>query len=456
MPILSHKPNPKPVEKPVRKETIPVINDPPYRGNTVDTRFLNNNQLLSHVEGSSWIVNYFSQVLGKDSEPSFLQIGKDAVYQQYVQIRNLELKVSSPLSHNQDQETNESEVTGTAIIYPPLIPNKGDVFLADVGDGNEGIFSIISSQRLSVLTQSCYQIDYVLISYSIEPYLNDLGKKTVKHVNYVRDLLKFNRDPLLVDKEYNDYLSIDEHYTHLLNGYLTTFFNKTIGSLAVPNQVDLTYDPFVVNALKMFTDHKDHKILRVMKVYSIQLPNSHPPTTLWDALLQLSMETLPLCNERLALIDSYCFGTVPHYQNVYFSNICRVVYPVDKDNRNVLRMAFKEGEFGASHIRHHFPKHYTDDLLELNRPKGKGIEALVPIYSINKDEYYILSKNFYEGVQKEQSQLERLVSHALERKPLPMETVLKLIKSSDRWPKLERFYYIPILLIFLKILRHGY
>ena len=153
---------------------------PESKGVVVDTRYESKANLLTHVEGSSWNVNYYSQVLNADNAPIGQQVDRNAIYQQYTFIEMFELKVTQPLTSSQDSTTKEMTLIGTANVYPHVIPNRGDMFIADVGDGRTAIFKVTSCERKSIFKDTCYSIDYILTNYTTKELRADLDNKVIK------------------------------------------------------------------------------------------------------------------------------------------------------------------------------------------------------------------------------------------------------------------------------------
>lgn len=455
MAILNRNSNPTPPKTPVKKTDTPVVSEPTYRGSTVDTRYEDRRSLITHIEGSSWNVNYFAQVVGVDEELSPLQLDKDPVYQQYTQIQHLELKVTSTLSADQNQEGKSFNVTGSAYVYPPVIPNTGDTFLADIGDGKEGVFSVTLSRKMTYMRESVFEIEYTLISYSTEKYRNDLAKKTIKQVRFLKELLEHGEDPLVVEEDYYQMLNAGSMQQRLLGQYFASFYQKDIGSLAVPDQPCVTHDPFLTKAFSIFMDTDEHPLIRSLKQYSVALPGREPPRTFWDALINLSLNDLPLCHEKLALVDSRCFGTIPQYEGIAFSKVEDVVYPVDRDKADLAKKEFNPGNVDARDIRHQFSTTLLGSLAQLGKPKGEGLDALYPIHPVTRDEYYVFSEAFYFHDYENQSQLETITRHAMEGKSIDRVRLQKLCDAAHRWGRLERFYYTPVLLVLLKLVRQG-
>lgn len=457
MAILNSRPQQAPAKTPIKKTDTAQITEPVYVGATVDTRYQDRRSLITHVGGSSWEVRYFQQVLGGNNELTPQQLSKDAVYQQYIQVDELELKVTSALTPSQDEETKSFEVTGVALVYPSLIPNKGDMFLADIGDGREGLFTVTNSTRMSILNETCYEIEYILVSEATEERRSDLAKKVIKKTHFVKELLDHGQKPVIVDEDYADYLSLGQWQERLLGSYLASFVNKRIGTLAVPGQEFITYDPFLVKALKSITDTDDHALARSLKSYSTQLPDREVPQTFWDAFLKLSMDMLPLCHEKLALVDACYFGRLAQFESVFFSNVQDVVYPIDRHNSDICSSQLQAARHDPRDIRHQFVTTRLGGLMQLMKPQGTtGFEALYPVHPVTKDDYYVFTEAFYFHQYEQQSQLETLVRYAMTGKPIDRRVLVNLCELSTRWAQLERFYYTPILLILLKLTRLGH
>jgi len=130
------------------------IYDEGYKGVTVDSSVTPLENIIQYVEGSVWEVEYYSQVLDSDSEPQPAQPGMAPAYQQYTQVKGLELKVTSPLAISHDSESGSNIAEGTAYIPMAIIPNKGDHFFADIGQGREAMLTVTSVERKTHYKQS--------------------------------------------------------------------------------------------------------------------------------------------------------------------------------------------------------------------------------------------------------------------------------------------------------------
>ena len=429
----------------------PAVDDS-YKGIVVDSRDTSVSSLLVFVEGGSWIVDYYQQVLDADSEPKPQQLDSPAPYQQYRRISGLELKVTSALTTSQDPETLSMTVTGASTLYPGVIPNKGDMFLADIGDGRVGIFTITTLEKKSILKDACYTIEYVVVAYDEEERIRDLQTKVIQELFFERDFLMHGQNPIVSEKEHVQARSLAEQATRLFTMYLNEFYNHEYRTLLIPSQLRSSYDPYVVRTILQMYNSSDHPLLRHLVEYNVTGDDAFKAPTIWDALLNVDNAILPLIISKTGLIATKEIDNTPRYRGIYFSGIERCVYPKGENNLNSTR-----------DIRN--PALLAFDPLVVGKMRGGALagnlqEQELPglnpdpnyVYTIHdvslKDEY-VFSKAFYEqSVGK--SKLEVMMMTYLEGKAVDLDMLDKLCEQAVYWTDLQRFYYVPVLLMILR------
>lgn len=446
MPIVSSPSDGTPPEQP----NPPHIAAPQYRGVTVDTRYIPNTALMTHVEGSSWTVNYYSQVLDTDSALAGQNVARNAIYQQYKLIKGFELKVTGPLTTSQDPASKSMSVTGSANVYPFVIPNEGDMFLADIGDGREGIFRVTSSERRAIYKETAHFIEYQLIDYSTDVRRGDLNSKVIQTLQFVRDFLQYGQNPLLEEEDYANIRKLRGHYEDMAHRYFKSFLSNEYKTLLLPGQADTIYDHFLTTAvLAFFTSYDDPAIRQVRKL-NVDGDDVMKCTTLWDALRSQDIKLLKHCNRQAGLVSARTFERNPLMEGIYHSGIRYVVYPRDPelsvDYTITPRVKLLEDQKltdSPSQVRR------LADLLSDRRFNGLTRPDAPPIHRVAEDDYYVLSKAFYDD-EPTQSLLEITVRQFLERKALDNKALLTLCEAYHSWGGLERFYYVPIILILIK------
>lgn len=465
--------NPAPVQPPKqpvnphdRNSQAPVtVMDPPHHSAVVDTRWEPIGSLMQYVEGKAWNVDYFQQVLGRDDELSPQQTNVGAPFQQYARIRNMELKVTQALSPTQDERSKEMEVQGEATTYPLFIPNAGDMFLADIGDGRQGVFAVINSTKRTHLKESYYQIRYELKGYSdtLGSTMQDLEYKTIQEFHFVKDYLHFGQNPKLLTKDYNFHVDGLKIRDELIDYYMHEMFSNDHHTLLVPNQEYTTYDPFVSRFMSRILTARDHRNIGELRQPSVdgQLVMRHP--TVWDAMLEMNVRLLRNLTHRVRLIETDVFKSQPLYSGIFYTGIFRIVFPfhtrtdVDADYDRLPPLLasalLRAGKRRFSELDRmlgiwELQGLSLDQLRTQVETQELGVDALPDCVPVTVDDYYVFSGPFYRQ-QKPMSKLEYLVLQFLREQDLDKPVLLELAKASVEWGNLERYYYTPCILALL-------
>lgn len=433
--------------------------EPSYRGVTVDSEYTPVSNLLQHVEGASWSCNYYAQVLNADNELTPQALDRAAPYQQYWLIEQMELKVTGALVVEQDPEGKSMKATGEATIYPGtgLIPNKYDMFLADIGDGREGLFVVMDSTKKNYLNQSCYVIQYELKGYSEDSSLADLDRKTVKTTRFVKEFLTYGQNPQVLSEDYVQLLDFNKRYRELVSLYLRDFFSIEEQTLLVPGQSLPTYDPFITKAFLSWVSTSDHPYVMKIRLPNVDGDKVMALPTLWDCLNEMNHDLLPTAMQSVSLVDSGHWSGSGFLGGVYFSGILRVVYPsdprtdvdeaYDQQCTASLGQVMRTGGNRYSDLVRLTPSPYLNGLT-YQHDQLPSIPDIVPV---TYDTYYVFSQAFYQNTAPLKSNLERLVLAALKGEAMDKTILSRLSQSAMTWENLERFYYIPVLLALLKV-----
>jgi hypothetical protein len=83
------------------------------------------------------------------------------------------------MSSNFDSQTNQLTFSGQGWMLPGIIPNAGDCFIGDIGDGRAGLFSIESLTPLTYRDGSVYEINFKMIDFMNPVIEENLDLKTV-------------------------------------------------------------------------------------------------------------------------------------------------------------------------------------------------------------------------------------------------------------------------------------
>lgn len=429
---------------------------PDYRGSIVDTDVTPHSEIMAYVEGSPWNTVYYSQLVGRDDELGGQQVNQPAVYQQYTMIIDMELKVTSPLTQSQDTETNEMTVVGTANIYGGVIPNVGDMFLADIGDGREGVLTVTRSEKKSILKGAGYTIDYELTDYNTEERRKDLAKKVVRTVYFRKDYILYGRSPVITAEDLNLRKQAMHQLFDLRNTYFPEFFSHEYMTLIVPNQQFSSYDPFLTKLLMKIFDSTEHPLLNKTRLLNIDGDPAMNCFTVWDALLSVDDALLSVAAKEVYLVSTNYFSLRPYHNSIAHSGINRVVYPVGiapAVDANYVARCSKVGTDVLGGQTDPINDYQVITVVE-GQPlppdwePGPGIPLIKPVAI---DDHYVFSQDFYNKAEEGQSMLEIITNVYLSGGVPDHKVLMALCEDVRNWGALERYYYVPVLMILLLV-----
>lgn len=452
---------------PTPVETIHVRIEPKvFRGVTIDTAYVPSSALLTWVEGSNWTVNYYQQILGADSEPMPQNLARQPIYQQYRLLNKVSLKVTSALQFGQDPQTRTMTASGSGISYPFMVPTEGDMFVADIGDGRAGVFTITQATRATILRDSVYNIDFTMVSELTEEREADFVAKTIETYYYSQASLIKGCGPFVTSQEVQRVVDYAKFYNELIKRYLTDFFSQEHSTLLVPDQLVKTYDHFVTKAVHQLFELKDDVRVRKVKELNCQGENVMAQPTVWDAVLRRDAARLYGSTQKANLVSTAYFRGRPTLQAMGYTGISRIVYPEDAptdvdsqyDRENVhlpVGIPYREGlprrplpgPFKTQAERAlpcfvRLPDDVSSDI-----PAWKIPEDIKPVAA---DGYYVFSEAFYTSEREAMSKLELLTTALILKEEPNFKQLDALLAGVYDWDNLERFYYHPIVIALLK------
>lgn len=464
MALFDDTPKPTVTHVPVDVGT-PRIEPEIYRGIAVDTQYVPSSSLLTWVEGSNWTVEYFSQALDIHSEPNPLSLNTSPLYQQYRRIRKMELKVTTPINFQPDEVTRTMEVRGSGIAYPFLVPNKGDMFIGDIGDGRLGLFTITLATRATILKDSLYTIDFIMQTELNKDLLTNLEEKTIEEFHFSRDSLRRGCGPFITQPEFDRNARYATLKQELIDRYLIDFYSRQHSTLLVPDQLRTTYDHFLVKAvLEMIGSHESMTVRRIREMNVSAEPVMSQPT-IWDAIVRRSPYHLNGTTQRVHTVLTSYFRGRPTLQAIGVTGIRALVFPIDTPTdvdayhtgrafRDTVGLPLDPGR----------PRRHTSgapvsqeerDLIWFQPTEvteSTTAWQLPPdIHPVTHDDYYVLSQAFYEREPTQMSKLELLIDNAINSRSLNYDQLDALLEHVWEWDNLERFYYYPLLWVLLTI-----
>lgn len=432
-------------------KNIPSIQPSSYKSIVNDDNKIPLLSLLAYVTGSPWPVDYYSQYISKHNDLREIDTNQPGVYQQYQLIRNLELRVLSPLTDSYNSTTSLTDVVGTANFYPYVIPNINDYFITDVGDIEKGIFRITNVERKSFDNDSVYEIEYSLVGYvsSQQELYENLLDKTIKNYCFNKDRLLENLQPIVKEEEQQQINDLYVLYKDIVTYYFDNFVSAKYYTLVIPGQNDAIYDPFLTDYLFKLVDSRDSDKIKNLRSLSIDGDIFLKQPQLFSLLATKNLSGITTCNKYMGYISKINFNSNSTLRGVFFNYMKYFVYPSTIDVSNLIAEL-------------PLPKTLEEDYTLEPTTNSNGLIynvttdlyvsdlLTVPyIHPANKDDNYILSDAFYSNTE-DKSVLEILVRDYLNNNIIKTDMLLGLCNRFRLWNRLDQFYYGPLILTLIK------
>lgn len=410
----------------------PDITDKSYKHSIVDVKRQPLGALLTHIEGSSWSVDYYSQVLGASEEVAPYDYNQAGVYQQYLYIKRMELKLQGQLNTTVDPTDQTVTVGGTAIMYPYMKPNFGDAFIAEIGDGNAGLFTITEVEKKSLFKQACYEVQFTLVKYVDEDIETNINSKVVKTTEFIRDFMTYGQNPIIATSEKLKYDNLTNLLDDTLNDWLGEFYSNEFRTILVPNGSTPTYDPFLTRMITKIFNKDEYPIIKQIDLLNVDDHNLNYYTDIWSVLLKRELYMLRPCFDEYYLVNSKQLNGNPFLQTAYYAGIKMIVLPKPEGN-------LADERIGLTGI------------LSGGMLTGTDIPAVgFTLPAMVNNNNYIFSQDFYLNKSSVgMTDIEYMVHDYLHERALNWNKLTTAVESRHKWTRIQRFYAVPVLLLLL-------
>jgi len=467
MPIIS-APQEPPALPPNQKDPALKIVDPAYKHSLVDNKEAPFDSLMVFIAGMNWYVDYYSQILGSDEEVSAFQPEQQATYQQYALVKDFLLKLQSSLSPSYDSETQVANVTGTAVVFPPTRPNKGDVFIADIGDGRAGLFTVTSVQKLNYMKEACFQIEVEWTKLVSPQIAAALEQRTQKTSYFRKDFQIYGQNPIIASEELMDVVKMERYEMDLYRHWARMFYDPNQRTVLVPGQDSPTYDPFIVKAVFRMYDVTSDAWLAKARQLNVDGVQYMDQPDLWTAIVTCDKALLSSVFKNSQVVDSTVFPGQPSMDGIRWSGVKRVVTPAGRNGQ--VGYDYVPEDIAGGQLKPLYDMEIDlasavfmnilnglslndDDLAAAMAFVNNEIPAIHPVMADGSS--YVLSSFFYNEASVGRSKLELLLTDYFNHADIQRPVLYTFCESAKQWGRLEQFYYIPLLLAMLRVTRRS-
>lgn len=473
MPIFDI-PVPEPQPAPPKAEITP----PTYKHSIVDSKKTPIEAPAAWIGGSNWYVDYYSQNHGAEEESHAFDPEKLVAYQSYNKINRMILKLQGALSVEDVTDRGRMAATGTALVppNPGIIPEEHDVFIADIGEGTAGQFTVESVRKLSLNAATAYEITFRLARAVSEKLTKQLDSKVVENYYFRRDSLILGQNPLLIDEDFKATYSLEEYYTQIAALWVASNTSYTHNTFLPPNQAEPIYDPYVVRAMLKLVSSSQHRAVKEIREYNVDDYRIPKYDDVYTAVMNRAAHLIYRCFHQYQTVNYIALRSNPLQNSIRWSGIKVGIIPstanLDADNFGDLfklpgvsgpDMTFTGGSLSGSttsscwadlcepcSIDNKPPPTNSDDPNIGPNPELGGIgQPGMDIPSIGFP-WYVLSEDFYKKRLPACSKFERLLWDILDGRPTNYQDVYPFCQDFVKWGRMEQFYLGPFLLMLIR------
>ena len=368
-----------------------------------------NSKIIPYLDGSPWVTYaYYGQYLGRDDVITNSSDITDPTLKQYLKIQKFELRVTSPLTQTYSETTGTTSVIGTANVYPIISPIVGDVFIAEIEFGSQGIFEITNVERASLFRESAWIVTYAMINYATADVVAELDSYVVNNAVFDVSLLGTGSNPLRTLSENTRAIDKDALTLTLISEYYDEFYNTKLHTLLVPDPNIIIYDPHVVKFWNKIVS-SDHPMPIEYDIGGSLLLNDY--ITLFDCLIKQNPAMITRAVKSMNSISVGAFAATYIRNTIANLSIGNIIYP------------------------------YIDD----QKPLRNSNDPIIT-------DTYILTDTFYNKIEP-LTALESLVTNAINRTVLAYKDITTFTNVRDTLTPIERFYQLPIYILLLQLAR---
>ena len=439
-------PNPRPVLESLEaprdgvKETSNIVTNPD-RTTVVDLERMPATHLLQYANGSPWPVMYFRRLYGKNDPKTVFDPSVRNATQQLDRINDLVIKVGSAILPQQDTQKKSFTRSGAGTITTSIAPNETDFFVAALGGGRFGMFTVTSSERKSDNKVAVYEVEYTML-YDVTPEIwKTIEVCTQRTYHYVAERAWVGIDPMLTPEEFRRFNASANYIRLIEETYVQRFFEPKIRSLAYPGLLpnEFYYDVYLVKFVRALGLRSTAEDLRV---YPHTPLNIDAVQTLWKILEQRNPWLLEMVERKPGWYSAKSFRTRHGMNTVAFCHVTATLTFEDTYDATQFTNGMNS-EYPAP-----VPESFEAVPVAYRDTEGETLPAYLPL---SQNEFYVLSSAFYAGSYA--SALEYGLYMFLNEHPVPSNLACRLAELLVKLPKAEQFYYTPLVYLLLKYTR---
>lgn len=308
----------------------PKIYAETFRHSIVDSTWQPERSLLSEVDGSPRLCQYYRQFLQDGEEPRPFAPGGVGTYQSYTTITRLPIKIEGNGSFNFNPETGESDMTYGGWLLFDVAPIRHDVMIMDIGDGHAGILAITEQPEIKNETANkVYYIQFKLLGFLRKIDNDILVGKTVQSRVYSKDSALHGGHSLITTNEEQVGKELFQWNLTISNFIMREFYWNPERTIVFPygtgETTQMVYDPYLVNFLCAVLHPEARTLYPPISTFSVQYggleKGRYGTINIWEVLLRCDMNLLQICTNKAARMETSRLQNTRLYGNLRSSKI---------------------------------------------------------------------------------------------------------------------------------------
>lgn len=394
-------------------------------------------KISQYIGGERWTGDYYLSALASGDEVDIFDPGAEPSVYQYYKIKNLVIFQETPL-----EMADAVNLTGSGYISAGIIPNVGDMFVANVNNSRKGIFTVTEIEKRTYNLNSIYLISYKLHIFadSDPDFITSMDNCVVKNYFYNRDHILTNSSPIVLEENWYNVLKLKKDKQRIINAFFDIATDTDTNYLVVPGQAEVTIDPMISEFIHTVLSVRDHKTLNRISNITIN-HDSYDQPNIWRALLEQDGDIISTMVQEYDVVYRSSMLDYGLLASAYYQNINRIVYPKNYDP-NIVENDAPAGGLVLQYIENPF---------RVNKPE---VDNLIPTFDV-ENTYYVLTENFYTKNTGTMTQLEALIWDYLDGKEIDASAMKDFVDDFLHWGRIEQFYYIPLLLILISYIEEN-
>lgn len=314
-------------EIPPESEAPRIYNDR-YKHSIVESSFQPERSMLSMVDGSPRLGEYYRIRQNRDEEPTPFSPGNLGTYQSYTRIHNVIIKQEGDGAFNFNPDNAESTKTFNGWAINQLTPIRYDVVIFDIGDGNAGLFSVTEQpEPRNITANKVWYLTYQFLCIVTEELYAELNGRVVEEKVYDRDAALHSGEDVISQGDYQLGKALFQWKGTIGNYLMRTFYwnpERTIVFDASENGGKV-YDPYLVNFIRAVLPPDLQTTYPFINEFSLQYGGLergfYGTINIWEVLLRGDFNLLKICDNKAAMIQTTRLANTRLYGNLRSSKI---------------------------------------------------------------------------------------------------------------------------------------